>query len=376
MLAVAHHIVSTGRYNREFLRRWWNWQEYLEACHPDLPATFESFEEVLGGLYAEFTFEYAARSRASTRRRWPRWPRSSRQRRDPVLLAHVAIRGGSEPRRLAGIARTFILIAALLGAIATEGGAFPNAWNKFVPRPIHVPPHPGVWQELTWPMEYPAGHERAVLPAAPVPQGAAAASWTPTSSAGLQPRLDEPRRVLVDGGADRRGEGRLLRRADPDVERDGATSPTTCCRWATVPSATTPTPTRQYDGQWLGFRQPVLRAARERLGEAVPTPARSTRARCGRRTSSGSSCRGGSTPTASSASASTSSPRAHPGREARASTSTTGYMFEHVGAGTARSAAAEEDRRRWSTCAATAHSRSRSGIGPLHEQARPRRGTR
>ena len=25
----------------------------------------------------------------------------------------------------------------------------------------------------------------------------------------------------------------------------------------------------QYDGQWVGFRQPVLRAARERLGEQV-----------------------------------------------------------------------------------------------------------
>ena len=25
----------------------------------------------------------------------------------------------------------------------------------------------------------------------------------------------------------------------------------------------------QYDGQWIGFRQPVLRAARERLGETI-----------------------------------------------------------------------------------------------------------
>jgi hypothetical protein len=25
----------------------------------------------------------------------------------------------------------------------------------------------------------------------------------------------------------------------------------------------------QYDGQWIAFRQPVLRAARERLGEAI-----------------------------------------------------------------------------------------------------------
>ena len=30
----------------------------------------------------------------------------------------------------------------------------------------------------------------------------------------------------------------------------------------------------QYDGQWIGFRQPVLRAARERLGETVSRHAR------------------------------------------------------------------------------------------------------
>ena len=40
---------------------------------------------------------------------------------------------------------------ALVGAIATEGGTYPNAWNKFVPKPIYGPPHPHAWNELTWP---------------------------------------------------------------------------------------------------------------------------------------------------------------------------------------------------------------------------------
>ena len=51
--------------------------------------------------------------------------------------------------------RTLFLINALLGAVATEGGVFPNAWNKFVPKPIHLPHHPPVWNDLTWPVEYP-----------------------------------------------------------------------------------------------------------------------------------------------------------------------------------------------------------------------------
>ncbi len=44
-LAIARHLIEKKLYDREFVRRWWNWQEYLEAERPDLPATFESFED-------------------------------------------------------------------------------------------------------------------------------------------------------------------------------------------------------------------------------------------------------------------------------------------------------------------------------------------
>ncbi|MGH3155865.1 MAG: hypothetical protein ACRDNF_04710 [Streptosporangiaceae bacterium] len=53
------------------------------------------------------------------------------------------------------VTRTLFLLSALLGAVGTEGGTFPSAWNKYVPRPIHTPPHPGVWQDLSWPLEFP-----------------------------------------------------------------------------------------------------------------------------------------------------------------------------------------------------------------------------
>jgi anaerobic selenocysteine-containing dehydrogenase len=58
-LAIAHHIIATGRHDRDFVRRWWNWQEYLAACRPEGPQTFEEFERLLTELYAGFTFEYA-----------------------------------------------------------------------------------------------------------------------------------------------------------------------------------------------------------------------------------------------------------------------------------------------------------------------------
>ena len=59
-LALANHLIQAKAYDREFVRRWWNWAEYLTACHPGVPVTFEAFEEILAGLYAEFTFGFAA----------------------------------------------------------------------------------------------------------------------------------------------------------------------------------------------------------------------------------------------------------------------------------------------------------------------------
>ena len=52
--------------------------------------------------------------------------------------------GRPPPGNLGGwqVARTLFLISALLGAVATEGGTFPNALNKFVPAPIHTPAAP------------------------------------------------------------------------------------------------------------------------------------------------------------------------------------------------------------------------------------------
>src|SRR5437870_3424995 len=60
LLAIANDLIQRGVYNREFVRRWWNWQEYLERVHPKLPPTFENFERILKTLYAGHTFEGAA----------------------------------------------------------------------------------------------------------------------------------------------------------------------------------------------------------------------------------------------------------------------------------------------------------------------------
>lgn len=154
LLAFASHLIRHRLYNRDFVRRWWNWQEYLAHEHPELEPTFETFERVLEDLYAPYTFELAAAESGL----------------DPARLEEAArVIAGAGTRlathtwrsatagNLGGwqVARTLFLLNALLGAVATPGGTYPNGWNKFVPKPIYTPPHPPVWNELSWPGEYP-----------------------------------------------------------------------------------------------------------------------------------------------------------------------------------------------------------------------------
>ncbi|MGH3273339.1 MAG: molybdopterin-dependent oxidoreductase, partial [Streptosporangiaceae bacterium] len=153
-LAIASYLIRAGRYDAEFVRRWWNWEEYLTRCRPDLEPTFEAFQGVLAQLYAEFTFEYAAAESGID---------AAVLEQVAEVIADAGTRFACHSWRSAAagnlggwqVSRTLFLISALLGAVATPGGTFPNAWNKFVPRPIHTPPHPEVWQDLSWPDEFP-----------------------------------------------------------------------------------------------------------------------------------------------------------------------------------------------------------------------------
>ncbi|MBA8792897.1 anaerobic selenocysteine-containing dehydrogenase [Friedmanniella endophytica] len=265
-LAIARHLITTGRYDREFVRRWFNWVEYLEHCCPDLPVTFESFEAQLVRLYDEFTFDYAA----------------SESGIDAATLAEVAeVVAGAGHRftshswrsaaaaNLGGwqVSRTLFFLQALLGAVATEGGLFPNAYNKFVPKPIHTPPHPGVWQDLTWPLEYPlAQNELSFLLPHLIKDGRGTLDtyftrvynpvWTnPDGLSWMEVLTDEKQVGCFVALTPTWNESAYL--ADWVLPMGHASERHDTHSY------------EQYDGQWLGFRQPVLRAARERLGETI-----------------------------------------------------------------------------------------------------------
>lgn len=154
MLAIANHLIQNKLYNRKYVERWWNWREYLAAEKPDVEATFENFEKALSELYSEYTFEFAEGESgvdAATIEQVAEIVATSGTR----LATHNWRSAGAGNEGGWQVARSIFFLNALQGAIATEGGTCGNAWNKFIPKPMIFPPHPENWNELTWPVEYP-----------------------------------------------------------------------------------------------------------------------------------------------------------------------------------------------------------------------------
>lgn len=293
VLAVANYLIQNNLYNREFVRRWWNWEEFLEQWSVasgqwsetdkqpqdetsdinsqvgkvDLPPpTFEEFEAQLKQLYSEYTFDFAAQesgvdaktieeiakliSTAGTRFSSHNWRSVS-----------SGVSGGW------AVARAVFMLNALLGAVATEGGVFPNAWNKFVPKPIYLPPHPKMWNETQWPREYPLSmHEMSFLLPHFLREGRGKLDVYFT-------RVYNPVWTNPDGFS------WIEMLTDPDLVG---------CYIALTPTWNETSYFADYvlpmghgserhdihsyethDAQWLGFRQPVKKADRQREGETI-----------------------------------------------------------------------------------------------------------
>jgi anaerobic selenocysteine-containing dehydrogenase len=156
LLAMARVILDEELYDREFLRRWVNWETYLEK--KQTPArTFEEFLTSLKSEYDRFTPQFAeaecgvpaativqvARKigRAGSRFAAHNW-------RGPAS-GHL---GGWQ------VARALHFLSVLVGAVGTPGGTSPNAWSKFRPQLFDQPPAQNVWNELHFPKEYPLAH--------------------------------------------------------------------------------------------------------------------------------------------------------------------------------------------------------------------------
>ncbi len=170
LLAIANYLIQNDLYDKEFVRRWVNWQETLEAVgdqrlaigDPELQSRianrqsddFQDFDQVLKALYAEFTFERAAQEAQVP---------VERIQEAAYYIARCNGRLATHTWRSASIgnlggwqvARCLFFLNVLTGSVGTEGGTSANSWNKFVPKPFKQPPPFNAWNELHLPPEWP-----------------------------------------------------------------------------------------------------------------------------------------------------------------------------------------------------------------------------
>lgn len=281
LLAIANHLILTGQYNREFVRKWVNWEEWLksmaikdaaeaegnqgiEGTEPTLQ--FSDFEAALKKEYAPYTFEYAAQESGVDARVIQK------------IAEDVANCGGklaTHNWRSAGsgnlggwqVARCLFFLNVLTGSIGVEGGTSANAWDKWVPRPPNFPAHHKRWNEMQWPREYPLTYfELSILLPHFLKEGRGKLDTYFT-------RVYNPAWTNPDGFT-----WFEALRDESKIGMHVALTPTwnESAWWADYVLPMGHASERHdlmsqetHAGSWLGFRQPVMRVAMERQGKKL-----------------------------------------------------------------------------------------------------------
>ena len=304
LLAIARLLVLNGAWERDFVRRWCNWEVYLRERHPHRAVEIDSVGPALLDDYAAYTPTEAERVCGVAADRISEIAQ--------IIGAHPT-RFASHNWRAAGAgnlggwqtARCLFFLNVLTGSVGTVGGTTGNGWNKYkAPHPPEAPPSEQ-WNELSWPREYPlAHHEMSMLLPHFLAEGRGRLEvyfsrvynpvWTNPDGFSWLEALTDPDKVCLPCGphAHLVGDGHLCRlRA---AHGGGRRAP----RRGQLRDAR-----RALDRLPPAGAAPLCRDPRRRRDPASRARTSSTRARCGRRTSSGSNCRGASTPTAPWASA-------------------------------------------------------------------------
>jgi len=268
LLAMCNVILEEGLHNKEFMRRWINWEAFLREEHPDRSVDFDTFLDVLKEMYASYTPEFAAGESGAAADQIAEVAREIGQAGTAVAThvwrnAAAGNLGGWE------VARALHLLTVLTGAIGTPGGTTPNAWNKFIPQPPMMPPAPVQWNELMYPAEYPlAFFEMSFLLPHLLKEGRGKLAMYFT-------RVYNPVWTNPDGMS-----WIEMLSDEQQVERHVCLTPT----WSetawfadyVLPMGHAPErhdlmSQETHSARWIGFRQPVLRVDLERRGKTFDT---------------------------------------------------------------------------------------------------------
>ncbi|MDH5504429.1 MAG: molybdopterin-dependent oxidoreductase [Acidimicrobiia bacterium] len=266
LLAIAKLLLDRDQINRDFMKRWMSWEHTMAERYPDRPQTFDEFVEILKETYVTYTPEWAAEETGVTV--------------DRILdiaagIAEAGTKFASHTWRSAGsgnlggwqTARCLWFLHVLTGSIGTVGGTAPSAWDKFKPAHWNTPPAHSRWNELLWPKEYPfAHHEMSFLLPYFLKEGRGKVDvyftrvynpvWTnPDGFSWIEMLTDESKIGLHVAMTPTWSESAWY--ADYILPMGVGSERHDTHSYET------------HMGQWLGFRQPVLRVNAERDGKVV-----------------------------------------------------------------------------------------------------------
>ena len=279
LLAIANHLIQNDFYDKEFVRKWTNWKEFLEFVQAsdsnewdsirtlisETP-TFDDFDKALKALYAEYTFERAAQESDVPIERIQQAAKYVANC-EGKLATHVW--RSASVGNLGGwqVSRCLLFLNVLTGSVGTLGGTSMNKWNKFVPKPFKDAPAPEVWNELHYPLEYPLSHyEMSILLPHMLEEGRGDIDVYFT-------RVYNPLWVNPDGFM-----WLKALKDETKIKCYVALTPTwNETAWYADYVLPMGLSAERHDivsqethaGQWIGFRQPVRRVAMERAGMKV-----------------------------------------------------------------------------------------------------------
>ena len=265
LLSWANYLIQNDQVDWDFIRRWVNWREFLKSEGSNHPS-FDEFKVRLKEIYSEYTFEFAAEESGVEIQKIAAVAHEI-ARCDGRLATHVW--RSAAAGNLGGwqVARALWFLNVLTGSVGTEGSTSPSSWNKFVPKPFDEPEPHDQWNELLWPPEYPlAFYEMSFLLPHMMLEGRGTLDLYFT-------RVYNPMWINPDGF--------VWLQALQDEGKIGchvALTPIWCesAWWAdyVLPMGLGAErhdlmSSETHAGQWIAFRQPVMRMALEKSGQSV-----------------------------------------------------------------------------------------------------------
>jgi anaerobic selenocysteine-containing dehydrogenase len=264
LLAMAKVILDEGLADLDYVERWTNWREYMTTRRAGEEPTFASFVAALAEEYREFTPAFAEAESGVPRDRIVEVARLIGRARG-AFASHVW--RGTAAGNLGGwqVARALQLLTVLTASVGTRGGTSPHAWNKYKPTFWEEPPGQKEWNELLFPPEWPLSHyEMSFLLPHLLKEGRGRLDtyftrvynpvWTnPDGATWMEVLADESlvglHAALTPTWSETAVFADYVLPMGHAGERHDIQSQET------------------HSGRWVSFRQPVLRAARERRGE-------------------------------------------------------------------------------------------------------------